>query len=465
MTFTLGSVGWSIVVLSVVGAIVAGRWNARKSQDQSDQGGLGFILAGRSLTAPLFAVTLIATWYGSVMASGEFIVRNGVMFLLCFGVPYYITALCYALFLSKRIRRSSAITIPASITETFGKSAGLAASVAVLVISIPAPYMLSLGIVLQVLTEWPLWVCIVLGTACSLVIVAKGGLRSDVAANVVQLTLMYGGFAALAIGCVVAFGGVGTMVSALPASTFHIPGTVGWSGVFVWLLISLQTFVDPNFHMRSAAARSPREAKLGMLLSVAGWVLFDILQVAVGLYGVAFVSSNDAQWHFLSVAQAVLPDVLKGLFVASIIAAVMSTLDGYALVSATTIGHDIMGMLSSKGSAKRRLYLALLLTGIGGTIAAITVSSIVDLIMLAASVAVPGLMLPLIASVWHPLRTVMRKQRGLPAWILIVLPCVVATVTVIFNKTSGKVVEPMFTGLLASIILFPLTRIPNAANK
>lgn len=465
MTFTLGTVGWSIVALSVAGAIVAGRWSTRKMQEKRDQGGLGFILAGRSLTAPLFAVTLIATWYGSVMASGEFIVRNGIMFLLCFGVPYYIAALCYALFLSKRIRRSSAITIPASITETFGKGAGLAASVAVLVISIPAPYMLSLGIILQVLTEWPLWVCIVLGTASSLVIVAKGGLRSDVAANVVQLTLMYGGFIALAIACVVAFGGVGTLVTALPPSTFDIPGTVGWSGVLVWLLISLQTFVDPNFHMRSAAARSPREAKRGMLLSVAGWVLFDILQVAVGLYGIAFVSTNDAQWHFLSVAQAVLPDVFKGLFIASIIAAVMSTLDGYALVSATTLGHDIMGMFSAKGSAKRRLFLALILTGIGGTIAAITVSSIVDLIILAASIAVPGLMLPLIASVWHPLRALMRKQRGIPAWLLVVLPCVVSVATVFFNKTDIVAIEPMFTGLLASMTLFPLTRIHNAPNK
>lgn len=459
MTLSLGVAGWCVVLFAVTAAITAGRWVSRRTSSGSEQGTLEFILAGRSLTAPMFAITLIATWYGSVLASGEFIVRNGIMFAFCFGAPYYVAAILYAFFLSGKIRSSKAVSIPATIRNTFGKGAGIASAFAVAVIAIPAPFMLSLGIVIEALTQWPLWVCIVTGTACSLFIVAKGGLRSDVAANTVQLSVMYLGFAVLAVACVASYGTPTTMLHSLPAETLSIPGPIGWSGVVVWFLIALQTFVDPNFHMRTAAVRTPSAARNGLLVSVIGWAVFDLLQLTIGLYGIAYLPHAEPQWHFLVVAQAVLPDVLKGLFVAGVLSAIMSTLDGYALSSATTIGHDIWGAFSAPNTGKKRLVISLIITGVGGTAAAISVSSIVDLIVMAASIAVPGLLLPLLASLWKPLKHIMRKKQGSPAWLLIIAPSAVAAVTLLYNHHGQYSIQPMFTGILASIVLLPFTKV------
>lgn len=458
MNLSLGLYGWSIVLVSIVAAIIAGKRARDKQSTTDDKTGVSYMLAGRTLTAPLFAVTLVATWYGSVLASGEFIVRNGLMFFLCFGVPYYGAAVLYALFLSKRIRQSEVVSIPSTISRVFGTRAGLAAAFAILFIAIPAPFMLSLGVLLQSLTHLPLWLCIIIGTACSLVIVAKGGLRSDVAANVVQLTLMFGGFVILACACVAVYGGFPTMVEALPSASLSVPGAIGWSGVAVWMLIALQTVVDPNFHMRTAAATSPVAARNGLLISVVGWVFFDVLQLTIGLYGVAYVSTSNPQWHFLTVAQATLPDALKGVFVAGVLAAIMSTLDGYALSSATTIGHDLWGASRGHGSMRYRLYGGLIITGVGGALAAIAIPSIVDLIVAAASITVPGLMVPLIASLWKPIRLLMPTKWGLPPWLLIVIPCAVAALTTVYNINIAYVIEPMFCGLFCSFALLPLTR-------
>jgi SSS family solute:Na+ symporter len=369
----------------------------------------------------------------------------------------------YALFLSSRIRQSESLSIPENIRSVFGQCAGTAAAIAILVIAIPAPFMLSIGVVLQAITNWPLWICITCGTAASLTIVAKGGLRSDVAANVIQVSLMYAGFAALAIGCVARLGSPQSMLDALPSGTLDVPGSVGWSGVAVWMLIAMQTFVDPNFHMRTAAARNSTVARNGLLLSVAGWVLFDGLQLFIGLYGLAYVASGPATNQFLNVAQLALPDVWKGLFVASVLAAVMSTLDGYALASATTIGHDLLG--GAWRLREYRLQLGLAITGVVGCLAAILIPSITDLIFMAASVAVPGLLLPMVFSLWPASHRILRRHGGMPSWLLIVIPASVAVVFTMLRATNIVSLEPMLAGLLSSIALAPFTHLPHVTRS
>ncbi len=86
---------------------------------------------------------------------------------------------------------------------------------------------------------------------------------------------------------------------------------------------------------------------------------------------------------------------------------------------------------------------------------AITVPSIINLIELLASIAVPGLLLPLILA----LRTGQRGRgvrRGyLPDWTLIVVPMVTALLTHLVNNLFLHVVEPMFAGILVSVFLAP----------
>ncbi len=323
--------------------------------------------------------------------------------------------------------------------------------------------MLSLGVVLQGLTSLPLWFCVIIGTAASLLIVAKGGLRSDVSANLVQVVLMYAGFGALAAGCILNIEGVSSMVSRLPDAVFDVPGSIGWTGVAVWVLIAMQTFVDPNFHMRTSAARTATDARRGLLYSVVGWVVFDGLQLVIGLYGIAFASDGNHTGHFLSVAQLALPDVWRGLFVASVVSAVMSSLDGYALVSATTIGYDL---LPGRGpNRERRLVLGLVLTGIAGSVAAITIRSITDLISMAASITVPGLLLPMLMAIWPVLRRIIVTTGIIPPWLWIAGPSMIAAVFTVLRLNQITNVEPMFVGLLVSVALAPFTRMPHATRK
>ena len=90
------------IVGVLLAVLIAGYVGARRRQDGTST----FILAGRTLTLPVFVASLVATWYGSVLGATEFVISYGLAFVLCFGVPYYVIALAYAQWLAKRIRQS-----------------------------------------------------------------------------------------------------------------------------------------------------------------------------------------------------------------------------------------------------------------------------------------------------------------------------------------------------------------------
>lgn len=443
----------SVVATMVVGLSAVWRRQTGDSIQQRRMSAADYILAGRKLTAPLFAASLTATWYGSVLGAGEFIARYGVVFILCMGVPYYVTAIIYALLLSARMRKNEAVSIPHLIRRTFGSGAGYAAAISMLFISIPAPFMLSLGLLLHTVAGWSVPVGIIVGSLGALIIVAKGGLASDVRANVVQLIIMFSGFGALAIWCVFRLGSLADMWNSLPALKQDIPGPLEWQVIVVWFLIALQTFVDPNFHVRSAAATTPQVARRGMLVSVLAWMTFDGIQLLIGLYAVSFLPSANSAETFLNIANHVLPVAWKGLFVAGVFAAIMSTLDGYALVSATTIGHDIIDSVRGKGHSRTSLLIGLAISGVIGAVAAIAIPSIVDLIYNAASITVPALLIPVYIAVRKPSFGKRVRAAGRLALMWIVVPPCVALLTFFTNNVWDYGIEPMITGLITSLIL------------
>ncbi|MBK6292609.1 MAG: sodium:solute symporter family protein [Candidatus Kapabacteria bacterium] len=438
-----------VILGSLAAVLVAGIRGARgtKNGAQAD-----FVLAGRSLTLPFFVASLVATWYGAVLGSGEFIMRYGITFILCFGLPYYIVAVFYSLWLAQRIRDSKAVSIPDQLGMAYGPKARTVAGIVMLIITIPASYQLMLGVIVQSITGWSLLLSIIVGSIVSLIYVAKGGLRSDIYANVVQFIIMYAGFIALVVGCMSVYGSPVELYHSLPEPHLSIPGVLGWTPVVGWFLVALQTFIDPNFHVRAAAAKDISTAKRGIVVSVGLWMVFDALQLLAGLYAVSHIHGVAPTDTYVALAQAVLPSMWKGLFVAGVIAAVMSTLDGYALVSATTIGHDLIDPWRGTAPRVSSLRIGLVITSVVGLIAAWFIPSIIDLIYNAASIVVPALLLPLFMSF----------SRRAERFAHVIVPIIVIPALVSVAAFALDLGEPMLLGLGASILLIAFRSIHRA---
>lgn len=365
----------------------------------------GYLLAGRTLTLPAFVATTVSTWYGGILGVAEYGYRHGLSTWLVFGVPYYLYAVLFALFLARRARTARVLTVPDRLRERYGPGVALLGSAVVFVMTAPAAYVLALGVLLEHATGLPLAAAVILGTLASLAYVWRGGFRGVVRTDGVQFLLMYGGFALLLGAAVLRFGGPGWLLPRLPETHLAPTGGLPVLAVAAWYGIASATLVEPALYQRCFAARDPAVARRGLLLSVACWAVFDLLTTATALYARAALPGLDdpggpgATSAHLALAALVLPPLLQGVLITGLLATVMSTVDSYAFIAAVTFGRDLAWRLrGSRGDPGTWSRWGLVATGVVAVGLALWRESIVGLWHDLGSVGTPMLLFPLALS-------------------------------------------------------------------
>lgn len=458
MTFT--PLDYALIVAYFVAVMLAGMaWLRREKTAE------GYFLASRRLTLPAFVATLVATWYGGILGIGEFTWESGVATWTVFAVPYYVFAAVFAVFLAQRIRKAELYTIPDKIAEVYGKPAAVAAAVYAYCLATPAPYVLMIGILLQLIFGWSLLPALLVGVALSTVYVYTGGFRSDVRVNIVQFILMFGGFAVILPYCVHAFGGFAFLKSHVPAAHLTWTGGNKTQYIVAWFFIALWTLVDPAFHQRAYAAKTPQVAQRGVFISILWWMLFDFMTCTAGLY--ARAALPDLKNHVMAyplLAEKLLPAGVKGLFYLGMLAPVMAALVSETFLSGVTFTRDFIWRLAggdpNRGIAWRTALGLVLTTAIAVTLA-VTLPSVVKLWYVIGTVLIPGLLLPLMSAYWPALR--INVKAALPTMLAAVLTSLVwlvwgQTHQVDQNAVYPLGVEPMYPGLAVSALGFLLGR-------
>ena len=370
-------------------------------------GGIDYLLAGRRLTLPVFVATLVTTWYGGILGIGEYAWSFGISTWLVFGVPYYAAAILFALWLAPRLRRSGAITIPDLLDNAYGRSTALAGAAAVYAGTVPVAYLLMLAVLLAQVTGWPLWAAVLAAAAFSSVYVGLSGFRAVVRTDILQMVLMYGGFFVLLPAALDHTGGLVELWSKLPDGHRSWDGGLGWQTVLVWYLIALQTVVEPAFYQRVFAARDPRTARTGVLISVCLWMIFDFLTVFSGLAArVLLPNLEDPMAAYPMLASLVLSPWAAAFFTLGLFATVMSTLDSYLFIAATTVGHDLAPAGTGPEAVRRRTRVGLVASAALAAVGALLFTSVVQVWHDIGSVVTSALLLPVLAvnlpAAWRP---------------------------------------------------------------
>jgi SSS family solute:Na+ symporter len=279
-----------------------------------------------------------------------------------------------------------------------------------------------------------------------------------------QFIIMYIGFGLLLIFSIIHFGSPVNLINHLPESHKTLFGNSSWQYILAWFIIALQTFIDPSFHQRASAAKSPQIAQKGVLISIACWVVFDTFTLLTGFYAKAYFQIDNPVMAYPILGDAVLPHLFKGIFVASLLATIMSTLDSYALISAATIGNDILGKFRRSKfynidvENSSSIKFGLILTGLIGISMAVVIPSIIELVYKTASIAVPALLIPLIVSYSQKFYLKAKKAR-LMMLISGGLSFLFTIYDILLEKTGNLVqdrlfnIEPMMPGIIISFIL------------
>ncbi len=456
-----------VIALYFAGVLAVGfRVNRRRATS------LEFLLAGRSLTVPVFVMTLVSSWYGGVLGVGEYSYRYGISNWITQGAPYYVFAAVFAFLLAKRIRSTNLFTIPDKLQDSYGRPTAVLGAALTFLLMTPAPYILELAVLLQLVTGWTLTVCILTGTAAATVYLIFGGFRSDVHTDVFEFFPMFLGFAVILPFAVLRFGGFDFIARNVPAVLLTWNGGNSVQFVIVWFFIALWTLVDPSFHQRCYAARSGEVAQKGILLSIIFWFVFDAMTATAGLYARAALPGIEQPiMAYPLLAELTLPSVAKGLFYVGMLATVMSTLNTFAFVSATTMGRDIVLRLRKAPLAadeNRYTQWGLLATAILSIVLARAIPSVIRLWYAIGTAIIPGLLVLLVTSYFEKWRVRPRYAFGamLLGWLTSTTWLLVGWSQQLGSSEHYPLgIEPMYPGLVASVCVWGAGKLKMAVRS
>jgi len=436
-------------------------FRAGRKGKQADE---DFLLAGRSLTLPIFIMTLVSTWYGGILGVGEFSYRYGISNWVVQGAPYYIFAAVFALLLAKKVRATNLYSIPDKLEQAYDKKTALLGSVLTFGLMTPAPYILMLSVFLQMLFGWSLIASLIVTALVAVSYLYVGGFRSDVETDVLEFFLMFAGFAIIIPFCINRFGSFEYLVSHLPPLHLTWHGGNSSQYILVWFFIALWTLVDPAFHQRCYAAKDGNVARRGILLSIGFWFVFDFMTATAGLYArAALPDLQQPVMAYPMLAEAVLPPIAKGLFYVGMLATIMSTLNTLAFVSAQTLGRDIWqrirpGNRPVMPDSKFPIQIALVVSFALSVILALELPSVIELWYTIGTIIIPGLLVPLMAGYFQKLKITSTWAffSMLLGW-LTSLGWMISRYTIVDSYPLG--IEPMYPGLVVSVIVWGVGRI------
>lgn len=453
---------WNLLALYLLFLLIVGFW--RRKQDTED-----YLIANRSLSLPVFVATLVATWYGGILGAGEFVYYDGIVAWVTNGLPYYVFAGLFALFLAARVRGGAAslYTIPDKFAREYDKKTALLAAVFAFIYASPSTYVLMIGTLLNVLFGWPLVPAMLVGIVFSVIYVFRGGFLSDVRVNTLQFLLMFTGFVAAVWICLAHFGGIAflTRPGALPPTHLKPLGTHDLAFAFVWFFIALVTLTDPGFHQRCYAAKTPRIAAGGILLAIVCWFAFDMMTTTAGLFARVLIPDlADAKLAFPALAERVLPSGIKGLFYIGMLAPIMASTVSYTFIAAMTVGRDLIWRLREEETTENipnYTRLGLIATSVLAICIACAVPSVVKQWYAFGNVMVPGLLIPLLGAYARSPRW---KANPDYAFLSMLFGASVALGCLLWGWTHGGVDDPhfplgwqpMYPGLLVAAMLYGL---------
>ncbi len=393
-----------IFLVFTLGVVVFGCSFYKKDNTSAD-----FTQAGRSLPGWVVGMSIFATYVSSISYigyPGKAFASNWNAFVFSLSIP--VASFFAARFFVPFYRKGGSVSAYTFLEEKFGRWARLYASACYLLTQIArmGSILYLLAVPMHILMGWNLHMVIIATSVAIIIYSMLGGLKAVIWADAIQGIILIGGaLLCLAILCFSMPDGpmqvfdlaihspegnkfsLGAFTSDLTTSTF-------WVCLIYGVFINLQNYgIDQNYVQRYHAAKTDRDARFSALF---GGYLFIPVSALFFLIGSALYSYYTAHPGLLPGDIAAKPDYvfpffivhglpmgLRGLLIASIFAAGMSTVSTSVTSAATIILTDYYKPLA-KHSTERRdvtvLRLSSCVVGVIGIIVAIAMLSVESII-------------------------------------------------------------------------------------
>lgn len=341
----------AVLVAYFVGVGLIAIWSSRRSLSNSRE----YFLSGRDVGwlvvgASLFASNISAEHFIGLAGDGA---KSGLavgqfewlacLVLLLLGwlfVPFY--------------QRLGVFTMPEFLETRYNKHCRTYLSVISLIAYIFTKISVSLyagALVLQTLLGWNMWACAIALLLATGIYTMFGGLRAVLYTDLFQAFVLIGGAVILTVLAVNKVGGLGALTAKVPTDYFNLwkassHNDYPWTGILfgapllgIWYWCTDQMIVQ-----RTLAARNVAQARRGTIFAGYLKILPVFILVLPGVAGRALLPdvdvANNSDQVYPQLVTTLLPAGLKGLVVASLLSALMSSLSSVFNSSSTIFVMD-----------------------------------------------------------------------------------------------------------------------------
>ncbi|MBR6188058.1 MAG: sodium:solute symporter [Prevotella sp.] len=381
-----------------------------------------FAHAGRSLPGWVVGMSIFATYVSSISYigyPGKAFATNWNAFVFSLSIP--LAAFLAARYFVPFYRYSGSVSAYTFLEEKFGRWARLYASACYLLTQIArmGSILYLLAMPMHILMGWDMVAVIIATSALVIIYSMMGGLKAVIWADAIQGIILIGG-ALLCLGILMFSMPKGPLqtfqlaIDAAEGNKFSL-GSFGtsltestfWVCLIYGIFINLQNYgIDQNYVQRYHTAKSLRAARFSVLfggyLFIPVSALFFLIGTALYSYyadGVAPLPHSIAEhpdYVFPYFIVSSLPVGLRGLLIASIFAAGMSTISTSVTSAATVILTDyVQPYHKTLRSPLTTLRISSVAIGVLGALTAIAmlgVKSIVDAWWILSSIFSGGML-------------------------------------------------------------------------
>lgn len=342
------SIDWIVIILYFVCILMVGVSMRRRAGKSVKS----FFVASRRLTIPILIGVAAAGWYDSwtIVGLAECGYTMGIVVILVFVVPEALLRLPLATIIGPHVRDKIpdwVVTVPDMMAYLYNNKVKLISAFTYIAnLLYDSALLFAIAEVLKLVTGMPFVVSLVISGLVIVAYTALSGLWGLAVTDLIQFAIMTISAGALMIGIITIYGGlpeVWTRVGEINPTFLEPMGNMGIMEAIAWVISACAMYCEAACYQRFSAAQSGTEIKTAFSIMLSMGVTFSMVMVLAGMAALAFfgdVASTPAE-GFWGLVFSVLPAGMRGLFVAALCAAVMSTVSSDWLLFSTCAVNDI----------------------------------------------------------------------------------------------------------------------------
>jgi SSS family solute:Na+ symporter len=360
------SIQFLIIMAYFVATIAIGTYAKKKStsSDAFHGAGLGVLMCVAAGTGEWLGGTSTT----GVSEYGYSVGISGAWYTISNGIGVMVLALLFA----KLYRSLDTVTVPGIVEKFLGVKARTVSSILLIfvMIAVGASQVIAAGTLGVTILGLDYNLSVIILGIGFIIYTLAGGMTAVGYTNIMHLIAMYGGVILALVLVGRDIGGLQALQTALPANPFFAWLGIGMPKVSSWIIASIlgactaQAGIQPIL-----AARDVNVAKKSAILTALVVAPFGVFTALLGMAArVKFPDLGNAKLALPTLMMGLTP-VAGGIVLASIMAAILSTVSPIILASGTMFTKDLyQRVLKPDASDKQVLFVSRLSTGLSGVL-------------------------------------------------------------------------------------------------